>query len=163
MCNARKGRMESQGAGSCCPSTAGLPKEQHGPAVPTLRSSALVCGMQMSFCRCKHCEYARKTQPEIFLWSQWIIHILEALISLLRQTACSSFHTKRCEIASADCLGLLSDRKRRRAEGLVIRSVQTDTGNSEQISHRGMWIVWKRKKPLVIVAWQILVILQDVS
>lgn len=72
----------------------------------------------------------------------------------------SVFHTKEHEIVAADCLGLYSDRKWIKAAGLMIRSVQTDTGNSKQISHRGMWVVCERKN--LCFAWQIPVILQSV-
>lgn len=159
--------MERWGAGAHCPSTAGLPKLQHGPAVPAESSCHPPAPSKsvlraLSFCHCSHREQAEKNQPEIFLWSQWITHTLRALVSLAGQTVFSGFHTKGCEIAAAaDCLHLFSDRKRRRAAGPMIRSVQTDTGNSKQISHRGMWIE-RREKPLLLFAQQILVILQNV-
>lgn len=53
------------GAGACCPSTAGLPKLQHRPAVPTESSwyPPAACKSVLravSFCHCSHREQAEK-------------------------------------------------------------------------------------------------------
>lgn len=71
--------------------------------------------------------------------------MLKALISLAGQTVCAGFHAKGCDIVSAVCLGLFSDRNDGRAAGPMIWSVQMETGNSEQIIHRVMWIECERK------------------
>lgn len=103
------------GSAARCPSTAGLPKEQHGPAAPTPSSLDLACGGQA----CAQHSVLLSLQPlraclknpaGILLWSQWITHILKALISLARQTACTGFHTKGRDIVSAVSLALFSDR-----------------------------------------------------
>lgn len=150
MRNARNGRIESQGRSS-------LPQHSRAPQIAAQASSAYrellapACSMQ----ECAQGSVLLSLQPlragwkkhsEIFLWSQWITHILKALISLAGQIAFSGFHTKGCEIAADDCLHLFSDRKWRRAVGPMIRSVQTDTGNSKQISHRGMWTETREEK-----------------
>lgn len=98
-----------------------------------------------SLCSAQRPSTFKCIHPEIFLWSQRITHTLKALISLAGQIVFGGFRTGGRAIASADCLGLFSDRKRRRAAGPMIRSVQTDAGNSKQISRRGMWIVCKSK------------------
>lgn len=150
MRNARNGWIESQGQELAVPVWQGSPKsstgQQHLRGAPWHLPAACKRVLSaMSFCRCSRWEHAQKIHPEILLWSQWITHILKALISLAGQTVFSDFHTRGREVASADCLGLFSDRKQRRAVGPMTRSVQTDTGNSNQISHRGKCIVCEIK------------------
>lgn len=159
-------------AGSKAGGRSSLPQHSRAPQIAAQASSACTellapaCSMQECargsvLLSLQPSEQAEKSHPEIFLWSQWITHILKALISLAGRIVFSGFHTKGCEIAAADCLHLFSDRKWRRAVGLMTRSVQTDTGNSKQISHRSMWRE-RREKPLLLFAQQILVIFQNV-
>lgn len=149
MCNARNGWIESWGQELAAPAQQGSPNCSTGQQclqrAPGTRLHMPECAQGSVLLSLQPSEQAEKNHPEIFLWSQWITHILKAWISLVRQIVFSGFHTKGCEIAAADCLHLFSDRKWRRAVGPMIRSVQTDTGNSKQISHRSMWIERKEQ------------------
>lgn len=60
---------------------------------------------------CSPWEHAEKIHPELFLWSQWITHVLKAVISLAGQIVFHGFHPQGREVVSADRLSLFSDRK----------------------------------------------------